>query len=164
MASTGNDARAPVFRCSPGRDTWWAIASVPLLWACYWDSTRLMDEHPAVSVAVFFVLGNLLVCTALPALVVTRIAREGWSGLGFTRRRLWLALTLMVVLGIGSLPYYLQLAAVVFPIAGGVASGIGTIQSGLVLDWADFAIGAGILLVQTVLLALIVRARPGRAR
>ena len=102
--------KLPVVRWQPGRDTVWAAASIPMMWACYWANTKLTESQPMVALALFFVVGNLVVCTLLPALVVTRVAGEGWAGLGFTKRRWWLALILTLFFGLGSLPTYLTAA------------------------------------------------------
>lgn len=111
--ATGSTAQSPRPRWigwRPGPDTIWALASIPLMWLCYWANTMLTDSQPWLSLIVFFGIGNILVCTVLPAWVVTRVVPEGWAGLGFTRRRLVPALIITAVFGLGSLTYYLQLA------------------------------------------------------
>lgn len=102
--------RVPALRWQPGRDTLWAAVSIPLMWVIYWGNTVFTESQPLLALGLWFVLGNLLVCTLLPVWVVSRVAGEGWAGLGFTTRRWWLALPLTLFLGLGSLPFYLQLA------------------------------------------------------
>ncbi|MGJ3508687.1 CPBP family glutamic-type intramembrane protease [Enemella sp. A6] len=108
--------RVPAVRWQPGRDTLWAGLSIPLMWAVYWGNTMLGNQQSLLALGLWFVVGNLVVCTLLPAWVVTRVAGEGWAGLGFTKRRWWLALGLTLFFGLGSLPFYFQQAA-----AAGVA-------------------------------------------
>lgn len=233
--------RPPVLAWRPGRDTAWALLSIPLMWLCYWLNTQFTASQPIVATLIFFVVGNLVVSTALPAWVVTRVAGEGWAGLGFTRRRLWLALLVTAVLGFGSLQQYLAAAqragvdplehlaynlvilweplfvygwlqlrftrafgwlpAIVltalgfaayhigsvppetllvfaitgvvyaafmaltrnlwslFPLAAGVSSGIGTLQSGLSFTWSVAAVGVVVLIAQAVILWWVVGRR-----
>lgn len=81
------------------------------MWAIYWANTALSSSGQTLpSLFIWFVLGSLIVCTLVPAWVVSRVAGEGWAGLGFTTRRWWLALPLTLFFGLGSLPFYLQLA------------------------------------------------------
>ena len=87
----------------PGWDT--AVAAVTLLvfWGCYWAGTTLSEW--------FLAVGVVIVGTLIPAIVVFRRG-EGWAGLG-VRRRFWVvALIVSAVLGIGSVPYLLQLTQV----------------------------------------------------
>lgn len=237
--------RVPILRWAPGRDTLWAAASIPMLWLCYWANSQLAESQPLLALGIFFIIGNLLVCTLLPALVITKVAGEGWAGLGFTKRRWWLALPLTLFFGLGSLPFYLQLANeagvdpiqhlaynmvvlweplfvygwlqlrftrafgwlpgivlaalgfaiyhlgsvpvsavavflgsgllfcvlmaltrnlwTLFPIAAGVSSGIGTLQSGLSFDWTAFATGLVVLVLQVLILVVVMRRYSGRS-
>ena len=109
-ASNHDHVTAPALRWAPGRDTVWALLSIPLMWGCYFANTKLSSSNQGLALLIYFVLGNLIVCTLLPAIVV-RTTGEGAWGLGFTRHRLIPALIIMVVAGLGSLPYYLSLAA-----------------------------------------------------
>ena len=106
----GAYVRAKAVQWQPGADTVWALVSIPLMWGCYYANTQLSAGNPVLALVIFFLIGNILVCTLLPALVVRRVAGEGAWGLGFTRHRLWTALAIMLIAGLGSLPYYLQLA------------------------------------------------------
>ncbi|MFV0427104.1 MAG: type II CAAX prenyl endopeptidase Rce1 family protein [Beutenbergiaceae bacterium] len=226
----------------PGRDTIWALASIALMWLCYWSNTMLEQRQSWLSLVVFFIVGNIVVCTVIPAWVVTRGTDEGWAGLGFTRNRLVISLVITVVMSAGSLTYFLQLAQasgvdpvqhlaynmvilweplfvygwlylrfrrafgwlpgivlaaagfagyhlgsvplsllavyfstgllfsilmaitrnlwVIFPLASGISSGIGTVQAGLEFTWETAATGAVVLLVQGLVLWLIFRSRP----
>ena len=230
----------PAFRFAPGADTWWAFATIPLMWAAYWGNGQL-QSNPVAALAVYFVLGNLIICTLIPAWVVSRLRREGAPGLGFTRFRLGIALLVSAVLGLGSLPYYFMIASasgvdpvqhlaynlvilweplfvygwlllrfrrafgwlpgillaalgfttyhvgsvppitlatflvtglvfsaimagirnlwVMFPLASGVSSAIGTVQSGLAFDWETALVGLVVLAVQALLLWLLLRRR-----
>lgn len=233
----------PWARWQPGRDTLWALATIPMMWLAYFMNSRLTESEPMVALVAYFVVGNIIVCTLIPAWVVTRVRREGPAGLGFTRYRLGIALTVTLVLGLGSLPAYFQGAAsagvdpvqhlaynltilweplfvygwlllrfrrafgwlpgivlaalgftayhigsvppstllvflvtglvfaaimaavrnlwVMFPLASGVSSAIGTLQSGLSFTWDTAALGVAVLITQAIF--LIVFFRKGRA-
>ncbi len=233
----------PLARWAPRADTWWALATVGLMWVAYWGNAHL-GQWPMAALAVYFVLGNLVVATLIPAWIVGRVRREGAAGLGFTRYRLGIALIVTVVLAVGSLPTFLASAAaagidpvqhlaynltilweplfvygwlllrfrrafgwlpgillaaagfaiyhlgtvpleivlvffvtgivfcavmaavrnlwVMFPLAAGVSSAIGTLQAGLVFTWETAISGFAVLLVQALVLWFVLRRRTGR--
>ncbi len=93
----------------PTNTTWIAVATVPPMWAVYYANTRWMDSHPIWALLVYFVVGNIVLATLIPALVVR--GDGGLARLGFTRRRLLWAAGLSLFLGAGSAPQAFILAA-----------------------------------------------------
>lgn len=84
----------------PTRATWIALATVPAMWAVYFANTRWTETHPIWALLVYFVVGNIVLATLVPALVVCRDG--GLSRLGFTRTKLWWAVGVSVFLSAGA--------------------------------------------------------------
>ncbi len=89
------------FAWNPGPDTVWALIALLAFWGCYYLGTR-----PGTSLVLS--AGVLVVATALPAWVVFGLLRQGWDGLGITRRRLIASLIVSALLGGGSVMGLLQ--------------------------------------------------------
>lgn len=93
----------------PTNATWIAVATVPPMWAVYYTNTRWMDSHHIWALLIYFVVGNIVLATLIPALVVR--CDGGLARLGFTQQRLQWAAGLSLLLGVGSAPQAFKLAA-----------------------------------------------------
>lgn len=93
----------------PTHTTWGALASVPAMWAVYFANSQWTDSHPIWALVMYFVVGNIVLATLIPALAVRRAG--GLARLGFTRHRLWWAAGVSLVLSAGSLPQAVNLAS-----------------------------------------------------
>lgn len=87
-------SRRRIVAWDPGRDTLIALGTLIAFWGCYFAGSALGSW--------FLILGILLIGTLIPAFTVLRLRREGWEGLGFTRRFLVTSLIIAAVLGAGS--------------------------------------------------------------
>ncbi|PQZ99302.1 hypothetical protein CQ017_06355 [Arthrobacter sp. MYb224] len=223
--------RRRIFAWDPGRDTVIALGTLLAFWACYWAGSAFGGG--------FLIVGILLFGTLIPALTVLRKRREGWAGLGITRRFLLRSLIIAALLGagsayqlittaaaqqvellphllanllvfwepffvfgwlylrwerafgwlpaialtglgfalqhVGSVPLPVALSfglfalafaivfacvrnlAILWPLFYPVASGIGTLQSGLAMGWDGVGSGAFLLAAQAVILFFVVR-------
>lgn len=92
----------------PRRATWIALATVLAMWAVYFGNTRWTESHPIWALLTYFVVGNIVLATLVPALVVR--GDGGLARLGFTRTKLWWAVGVSIVFSAGSLPQALNLA------------------------------------------------------
>lgn len=110
----------------------------------------------------------------------------GWVFLRFDRAFGWLPAILLTAAGfvlqhVGSVPLAAALGFGVFALVAGavfatvrnllvlwplfypVASTIGTIQAGVIMDWSQVGFGAGVLLVQVLILAALAQGQTPRA-
>lgn len=78
------------------------------MWVVYFTNSRWSESHQIWALLMYFVVGNIVLSTLVPAIVVRR--EGGLAKLGFTRTKLWWALAVSVVLSAGSLPRALGLA------------------------------------------------------
>lgn len=95
----------------PGRDTLIAAGSVLVMWAVYLAQSLLLEVNPVAAISLFVALGMLALSTGLPVYVVWHRMRRDADDLGFTTRRMWLAVVVSVVIGLGSLPAFWSAAA-----------------------------------------------------
>lgn len=95
------------FTWKPERDTLIALISPLLFWPVYWLNSHFVATWSSL---LFFIVGNIGLCVALPAYVVLRERREPLSGLGITRRRWVLSIVISLVLFMGTMPQYLRVA------------------------------------------------------
>lgn len=93
----------------PVRATWIAVATVPAMWAVYFANSQWSESHPVAALLIYFVVGNIVLATLVPALVVRRAG--GLASLGFTSNKLWWAAGVSLFLSTGSLPQALGLAS-----------------------------------------------------
>lgn len=96
-------SRAKIFAWAPSTDTLIACGTLLVFWGCYWAGSTWNSW--------FLFFGILLVGTFIPALTVFRWRKEGWAGLGITRKLLLPALIVAAVLGAGSLYQLITVAA-----------------------------------------------------
>ncbi len=98
-------------RFRPGLDTLIAGASVLVMWAAYLTQSLLIEVSPTAGLSIFIAVGMLGLSTLLPVWVVWFRMRRDSDDLGFTMRRMWLAVVVSVVVGLGSLPAFWSSAA-----------------------------------------------------
>ncbi|NBC21685.1 MAG: hypothetical protein GVY06_11685 [Alphaproteobacteria bacterium] len=96
---TSDRTRRQAVSFNPGWDTAIAVATAVLMIGVYYLNSNFGYEQPAVFFIVFLGFGHLLLNTAIPAFVVFRICKEGWSGLGIRREKRLLSLLISVLLG-----------------------------------------------------------------
>lgn len=97
----------------PGLDTWVALGSVGAMWLVHLVAHAVGPVNPTVAESLLLFLGAILLATLLPVWLVWHRMRRDLDDLGFTLRRVWLAVGLGVVIGLGSLPPFWNAAAAV---------------------------------------------------
>lgn len=95
----------------PGLDTWVALASVGAMWLVHFAAQLIDPLNPTVAESLLLFLGAILLATLLPVWLVWHRMRRDLDDLGFTLRRVWLAVGLGAVIGLGSLPPFWNAAA-----------------------------------------------------
>lgn len=112
--------------------------------------------------------------------VLGAVLRFGWLFLRWERAFGWLLAILLTGIGftlqhVGSVPFeaalgfgafgvmcgivfaFVRNLAILWPLFYPVASGIGTLQAGFVMGWSDVVLGAVLLVVQVIVLAVVFR-------
>lgn len=95
----------------PGLDTWIALASVAGMWVLHLVRHWLTPINPVAAQSLLLFFGAVLLATVLPTWVVWHRMRRDLDDLGLQLRRVWLAVTITVVVGLASLPGFWNAAA-----------------------------------------------------
>jgi len=85
------------FKFSPGIDTGIAFATLIMMIPVYYLNANFGYEKPVFFFVGFLGVGHILLNTLIPAFTVFVLCREGWNGLGFTKRRIILSLVLSIL-------------------------------------------------------------------
>lgn len=141
----------------PGLDTWVALASVGAMWLVHLVAHRIEPVNPVVAESLLLFVGAIVLATLLPVWLVWHRMRRDLEDLGFTLRRVWLAVGLGAVIGLGSLPPFWNAAAAygIDPVSQTWAQLLGVWEPLFVYGWLQLRLRDGLGELPAPLLAAV---------